>query len=1071
MTLPDDTTGESDTVPEDDATRERIRKLGGAPPVHAWDRYELLGLLGRGGMGAVYEARDKRLDRLVAIKFIHAADPYQTMRFLQEARAQARIDHPNVCKVLEASEVEGKAYIAMQLVRGKPLSEAAASMTLAEKVAVMKTVAEAVHAAHQLGIIHRDIKPANIMVEEAAEGEKGRSLRPVLMDFGLARESGAQGLTESGAVMGTPSYMPPEQARGDTRHVDCRSDVYSLGATLHHLLAGEPPFVQDDAGNVLLKVLMEEAAPLRDKDPSIPEALEIIVGKCLHKEPHQRYATAADLGADLERFLNRERVIARRLSLVSRLYWRGRRNKPMAFAVVALALCLLAFAGYGVRTRIVASRDAAIAEKRRELARKLGQSVKDLEWIVRAAHMLPLHDVTPEEATVRARMAEIEAEMRRFGDLAAGLDHYALGRGHLALQAWDEAHDELARAEAMGVREPDLDYALGRVLGEEYHRALADARRSGDKSYLEKRKAELDKQFLAPALAHLERCRGLGTVSASYIDGLVAFYQRRYDEALGQAALARKSTPWLYEAQKLEGDVFMARALDARDHGDNEEAGRHFQEAVARYEQAVTIGRSDHQLYEALAEAWIRQEEMDMYAGRDPRPKLDKALAAAAAALTAAPRESDGHTKEAFAHKFQAEYAQSHGALQDEVRRLYGAQIASGEQAIALHPDDSYARDITGIGYQRLGEQAQGLGQPAQALLDKAYSHFEQAIRQNPRFPWAYNDYGVALADAGDGAQQRNEDPEAWYTRAIDATRKATEIDEQYAIAHNNVSVYLNLLAEWRADHGQDPEETVSKAVEAAGRAIAINPRQPLALGNAGRAYAISASYRLDAGRDGRDQALLAVDRLKASLAIDPSYVYYLRELSRAHALLGRHQRTLGLDPKESLDAGLGAIERCYRVEPGNAECAAMEAEILAEQARTSDKPSSATLERAQKLASEAVHKLPDRADLWIVLGQICLQRAEALLSSQEPRAKPVVDEGLRAIEKALAKSPGFPRALAVQGALLVRRAQLQTEPGEKSAAIERAKETLSKAFAANPLLRRRYGAALDEANRPSGGG
>ena len=135
--------------------------------------------------------------------------------------------------------------------------------------------------------------------------------------------------------------------------------------------------------------------------------------------------------------------------------------------------------------------------------------------------------------------------------------------------------------------------------------------------------------FSRRALAHLERCRGRPTVSADYLDGLVHFYSGRYDEAQKAAELARKGLPWLYEAAKLSGDVSMARAQSAKDHGDNDRAARHFEEAVDRYTQAADIGRSDHQVYEALAEAWIRQEEMDLYGGKDPAPKLEKALGAA----------------------------------------------------------------------------------------------------------------------------------------------------------------------------------------------------------------------------------------------------------------------------------------------------------------------------------------------------------------------------------------------------------------------------------------------------------
>ncbi|MDI3281955.1 serine/threonine-protein kinase [Polyangium sp. 15x6] len=1035
-----------------------------------WDRYEIVRFLGRGGMGSVYEARDRRLARHVAIKFIHGADPITTKRFLQEARAQARIDHPNVCKVLEVGEVEDKAYIAMQLVGGLSLGDAAKAMTLDEKVRVMKTVTEAVHAAHRIGIIHRDIKPANIMVEKSGDAGEHPSYRPVLMDFGLAREaSETKGLTESGTVMGTPGYMPPEQARGSVRRIDPRSDVYSLGATLYDILAGAPPFEDESAVNVLLKVLIQEPVPLRQRDPSIPLALDIIVGKCLNKEPHQRYPAAAELADDLERFLNRERVLARRLGLPTRLYWRAKRNKPMAFAVIALVSSLVAFAGYGVRTVIVNARNEAIAQKRAELGQKLGQAVKDLEWLVRSAYLVPLHDTGPEKAVVRARMAEIEAEMRSFGDLAAGLDHYALGRGYLALKEWDRAHAELTQAASLGVREPELDYALGRVLGELYSRAIEEARRSGDKSYFEKRKQELDEEYLEPALAHLTRCRGLPTVPASYLEGLIHFYNRRYDEALQSARSARGGLSWLYEAEKLEGDVFMARAEGAKDRGENDQAERDFAEAVAHYEQAADIGRSDHQVYEALAEAWIRQEEMDLYSGRDPKPKLDKALSAADKALEAAPAESSGHTKKAFAYYFEAQYAQGHGAPSDEVERLFRAQITVGEQAVVLHPGDAYAQEITGAAYTKLAEHLLDRGRPVQPLLDKAYAYLEEAIRLNPKFPWAYNDYGLALGYSGASKKRRNEECKALLERAIDMTRKATELDERYVIGHNNTAVWLTELSQWQSDHGQNPESSVEAAVQAAERAIQINQQNPLAHVNAGLATMNLASYRLDAGKDGRKLGQEAIDRFKAALAIDPNFVYVQHELARAHHLLASHQRAQGEDPRPSLDAGLRTLEPCYRIEPENPDCKAVEALLRTAQggwASKEDASSLASFEQAELRAREATQKVPERGELWLLLGEVCLDRAEALLASERPKVPPgpVVDEGLRSIEQALKLAPGMPRALAIEGALSLAKARI--DPAQEKASLERAKASLARAFAGNPLLEGRYGKAAAEVNR-----
>jgi serine/threonine protein kinase len=178
-----------------------------APPVTDWDRYDVLELLGQGGMGAVYKARDRRLHRSVAIKFLHGADPSLAMRLLREARAQARIEHPNVCRVHEVGEVSGRAYIALQLLAGEPLQRAAARMSLDEKIAVMRDVVRAIQEAHRLGIVHRDLKPANVLVEHTGDG-----WLPVVMDFGLARETrsaGRDGATACGSW--------PRGGRGDRR--------------------------------------------------------------------------------------------------------------------------------------------------------------------------------------------------------------------------------------------------------------------------------------------------------------------------------------------------------------------------------------------------------------------------------------------------------------------------------------------------------------------------------------------------------------------------------------------------------------------------------------------------------------------------------------------------------------------------------------------------------------------------------------------------------------------------------------------------------------------------------------
>ncbi|MEM6457359.1 MAG: serine/threonine-protein kinase, partial [Acidobacteriota bacterium] len=259
--------------------------------------------LSSGATAEVYRAYDAHLDRPVALKLLRIDDPDLSERLLREARAQARVKHPGICDIYAVGSLDGRAFIAMELIEGDDLGTAAADMTLRETVRIMAEVAEAIEAAHAAGLVHRDLKPANIMVETRADG--ARVARVV--DFGLVRDShgrlGARDLTAHGQWLGTPPFMAPEQARGDRDAEGPASDVYALGATLYHLLAGRPPFIRPSDSETLAAVLREPAPPLRRWAPAVPTALARIVHLCLHKAPDDRYLSAGALAADLRRFL------------------------------------------------------------------------------------------------------------------------------------------------------------------------------------------------------------------------------------------------------------------------------------------------------------------------------------------------------------------------------------------------------------------------------------------------------------------------------------------------------------------------------------------------------------------------------------------------------------------------------------------------------------------------------------------------------------------------------------------------------------------------------------------------
>jgi WD40 repeat protein/tRNA A-37 threonylcarbamoyl transferase component Bud32 len=304
--------------------------------------YELLQSLGHGAMGQVFKARHVPLNRLVALKMIrrHASED-ERHRFLREAEAVARLHHPHIIVLYEAGEVAGQPFLAMEYMAGRTLAEAFAENTLPPRRAAecLKKVAEAIHYAHEQGVLHRDLKPANVALTSHFE--------PRVMDFGLARlmEEDSQ-VTMSGVAFGTPSYMPPEQAAGKVRDIGPASDVYSLGALLYHALTGRPPFRADSPVETMRQVVENEPVAPRLLNGAVPRDLETICLKCLEKEPQRRYATAAVVAQELERFLNDEPIHVRPASPIEKGWRWCRRNRTLASAV-GLGFALVVIVGIG----------------------------------------------------------------------------------------------------------------------------------------------------------------------------------------------------------------------------------------------------------------------------------------------------------------------------------------------------------------------------------------------------------------------------------------------------------------------------------------------------------------------------------------------------------------------------------------------------------------------------------------------------------------------------------------------------------------------------------------------------
>jgi serine/threonine-protein kinase len=297
--------------------------------------YEIMGLLGRGGMGVVYQARQIGLNRLVALKMTLTAGPADSdsmNRFRAEAETVARLHHPNVVQVFAVGECNSLPYFSLEYCPGNSLDRklATTSLSCQESAELVIAIASGVQAAHEVGVVHRDLKPANVLLDAIGT--------PKVSDFGLAKRLGESGRTVSGAVLGTPSYMAPEQAEGRGKAAGPTADVYALGAILYECLTGLPPFKAATPLETILQVIADEPRPVRRLNPSVPRDLEAVCLKCLEKNPAKRYSSAAELGEELQRFLVGDPTSARPLGLVRRGGRWVRRNPAAVFVLFLVFL-------------------------------------------------------------------------------------------------------------------------------------------------------------------------------------------------------------------------------------------------------------------------------------------------------------------------------------------------------------------------------------------------------------------------------------------------------------------------------------------------------------------------------------------------------------------------------------------------------------------------------------------------------------------------------------------------------------------------------------------------------------
>ena len=757
--------------------------------------YEVLRELGRGGMGVVYLARHVALNRLVTLKMLRGgahADAEELTRFRTEAEAQARLQHANIVQIHEVGEAHGEPYVALEYVEGGSLTQALGGTPRPPREAAQlaEVLARAVHYAHQRGVLHRDLKPANVLLASPAAPAAGAppsgagaaalaARTPKVTDFGLARRlEGEAGQTESRAVLGTPSYMPPEQAAGK-RDLGPAADIYALGAILYECLTGRPPFVGASALDTLLQVKTQEPVPVRRLQPRVPRDLETICHKCLQKEPGRRYRTADALAEDLRRFQAGEPIQARPVGRAERLALWCRRNPARAALSVGLLMAVAALVLVGGGSWWW-------------LERKKSEAVRGVEGALQEARRLQAEEKWPEALAV-ARQAEglltdgVPADLqRRVRDLRADLEVVAeLEESHLLGFDDEEAAD---RAFAAAFRKYGID-----VLALEPGEA---AERIGQRNLRAQLTAALARWAFLPN-GRLPRTDSGHRPAPAPDDGVPLSAGRDYwkmDPQVRERLLAVieqvEGAGWLLQlrAAQAKGGPALRGLADSMEVGSHppmtlailgivihrwgETAG-----AIDLLQRAQRQYSSDFLVNHALAIAYVES---------DP-PQSEEAIRFFTATVALRPCSPIART--------------NLGVALAQKGRLDEA-IAAHTDALRLCPDFALAYNNLGVALVRKGR------------CDEAVAAYRAAIRLRPDDAKAHTNLGNALAKQG------------LLDEAIAAHRAALRFQPDYAMAYSNLGVALGRKGR------------MDEAVAAFQKALRLRPDFALARGNLGNALA-----------------------------------------------------------------------------------------------------------------------------------------------------------------------------------------------------------------------------------------
>ncbi len=847
-------------------------------------RYKIISKLGEGGISIVYKAFDSVLKRNVALKVLKVMDPVLIRRFFREARAQAGIEHENICKVYDFGEIDGIPFITMQFIEGLPLQEAVKNMSLEKKLIIIKKVADALQKAHRNGLIHRDLKPSNIMVEIREDGEE----KPYIIDFGLVKKIEESDSTFPGMIVGTIGYMSPEQIEGKMDGIDGRTDIYGIGALLFKIITDEPPF-KGETFEALKEAMEKDPVPLRKLNKSIPKDVEAIVMKCLEKDPKRRYQSAKELSEDIERFLNGEPTKAKTSSMLSKVFKKAKKNKTI-FAVSSIAFIAIIFLitlVFYIQHRERIQRGFTI---------EFEQQIKYIEDTLWYTYSLPLHDIREEIEAVKGRLDQIEKRVKKSGRVACGPGYYALGRGYFALQDYERAKNYLELAwNEYKYRTPNVSYFLSLSLMMIYKMEDMKADRVADSEIRNKIKERIKKEYLYRAIELADMGRGAEIETWEYVEALKTFYDGKYSETLKKINLLKEKFPWFYDAKKLEGETYRKSGIESMQKGDKEKALYNFSCAEKVLIDLSKNSESDPDVYKALSVLEIDLMELLIYhSGESPEEAFRKAVFYAENALTVKPKDKEALNLLSHAYWRWGLYLLYKG---EDPRDSLQKSTEFAKEVINLDPEDFFPYQNIATSSLEMGAYLISRGKNPRQHLENSISYSEKAIKLNPADFQSYNNIGLSYWNIGKWEFEAGKDPLPYFEKGIEILERCIKINSSFSsLNHTLGNIYME-KAYYEKVNKINPLPSIKKAKEKFEKAISLKPNNFLSFNNLAECSAMEGEWKMERGLSPEPELKNAREHLRKSLQIKQNFVWVYVSGAKIELIEAKWRIAKGDDP------------------------------------------------------------------------------------------------------------------------------------------------------------------------------